>query len=173
MAEGSPAPLASPGQLVGTWLLEAYVDVGDDGRTAPGPLGDRPRGLLIYGADHHMSVTMMRAAPSRVPDGPSEAAGPAAGPPGAVEAGLVGGVMSGFMGYAGTWRLTGEGVVHEVTVASHPYLVGRAQVRQLSLGDGVLTLTGVAPAEAAWPGRRMLTWRRAGPDDRRTSRAEL
>ncbi|WP_433658371.1 lipocalin-like domain-containing protein [Nocardia sp. CA-128927] len=46
--------------LVGTWELVAYLDTDEQGVISEGPLGDSPRGLLIYGVDGHMSVSMMR-----------------------------------------------------------------------------------------------------------------
>ncbi|MEV6563898.1 lipocalin-like domain-containing protein [Streptomyces kronopolitis] len=94
MANGS----ISPGELVGSWRLESYVDVHEDGSTSEGPLGPAPAGLLIYSADGHVSVSMMRTT-----DGPSRGRAPAIS----------------FMGYAGTWQLSGRQAVHEVSVSSH------------------------------------------------------
>lgn len=135
-----PKSIMSPGELVGTWQLESYVGVDDDGRTSEGPLGSTPQGLLIYGADRHMSVSMMRTdhEPSR-DDSP----------------------VTHFMGYAGTWRLAEQQVVHEVTVSSHSHLVGTRQVRDLVLDGDLLTLSGTALVSAGPPQRRVLTWRRA------------
>lgn len=130
----------SPGELVGTWQLESYRRVDDDGRTSEGPLGSAPRGLLIYGADYHMSVSMMRTdhEPS-CDDSP----------------------VTRFMGYAGTWWLAGQQIIHEVAVSSHSHLVGTRQVRDLVLNGDLLTLSGTALVSAGPLQRRVLTWRRA------------
>uniref|UniRef100_UPI002455E220 lipocalin-like domain-containing protein n=1 Tax=Nocardia abscessus TaxID=120957 RepID=UPI002455E220 len=80
--------------LVGTWELVSYYDIDEQDTTSRGPLGDSPRGLLIYGAHGYMSVSMMRT------DG-----APGANP---------------FMGYAGTWRRSGTEVVHAISVCSNP-----------------------------------------------------
>ena len=139
----SPEAPESPDELVGSWRLEAYLSVGENGGVSEGPLGPHPEGLLIYSPDGHMSVSMMRADHE-----PSRGGSP----------------VTRFMGYAGTWRLDGQRVVHEVTVSSHSYMVGTRQVRDLSLDDGLLTLSGSARAAGGPPERRVLTWRRAGAD---------
>ncbi|MEO3756415.1 lipocalin-like domain-containing protein [Streptomyces sp. B6B3] len=135
----------TPGDLVGTWRLESYLTVGPDGATAEGPLGPAPAGLLLYGADHRMSVSMMRT------DDAEPGAEPRAG--------------TRFMGYAGGWRLAGRQVVHTVAVSSHSYLLGTRQVRDCVLDDEVLTLTGSART-ADGVRRGVLTWRRADGEPR-------
>ncbi|WP_369355998.1 lipocalin-like domain-containing protein [Streptomyces sp. cg2] len=133
-------PAVSPEELVGAWELMSYVTVGESGALGEGPLGPDPRGLLLYSADGRVAVSMMRGDPP-----PAGREGPA----------------PRFMGYAGTWRLTGKRVVHEVAVSSHGYLVGTRQVRQLTLDGPVLTLTGSAGAAGGPPQQRVLIWRRA------------
>lgn len=120
------------GALLGGWGLVSYVGVDETGRTVEGPLGPHPRGLLIYAADGSMSVSMM--------------AGDPAG--------------TGFMGYAGTWHLDGRQIVHRVSVASHTYLLGTDQTRDLGWDGADLVLSGAAPPAAAGPRQRVLTWRR-------------
>ena len=122
--------------LVGTWELLSYFDIDEHDATSTGPLGDAPRGLLIYGAHGYMSVSMMRtgAATSTPP----------------------------FMGYAGTWRRRGTEIVHAITVCSNPAWADTEQVRQMSLNGDVLTLIGAAQVDGRMQ-RRVLTWRRSCP----------
>lgn len=130
----------SPDDVVGVWRLVAYFELDETGATSEGPLGPTPEGLLIYGADGHVAVSMMRA-----PDGP----GPSwADVPDGGET---------FMGYAGRWRLDGDKVVHDVQVSAHPRQVGTEQVRDVVLLDDELVLYGTRLDGA---GRRMLRWRR-------------
>ncbi|MGQ4614387.1 lipocalin-like domain-containing protein [Nocardia sp. R7R-8] len=124
--------------LVGTWELLSYYDIDEQGITSRGPLGDAPRGLLIYDAHGSMSVSMMRT------DG-------AAG-------------VTPFMGYAGTWRRTGAEVVHAISVCSNPAMARTEQVRQMSLNGDVLTLIGAAQVGGRTQ-RRVLTWRRSRPPE--------
>jgi hypothetical protein len=121
-------------RIVGTWRLDSYHDV-QEGTEIEGPLGAAPEGLLLYGPDGHMAVSMMGT-----------------------------GARSGaFMGYAGTWRHAGDRLVHRVAVSSHGYLVGTAQEREVALEGDRLVLAGTTPPGA--PGastRRLLRWQRVG-----------
>jgi hypothetical protein len=122
--------------LVGQWRLVSYVDVDDAGGSSEGPLGPAPRGLLHYGGDGSMSVSMMRTDPV---------------PSGAVA----------FMGYAGGWRLAGAQVVHAIEVCSNPAWADTEQVRDLTFDGELLVLVGAAVVNGK-PQSRRLTWRRAG-----------
>lgn len=134
----------SSDQLLGAWRLASFCDLDAEGNATVGPLGHTPRGLLIYLADGHMSVSMMRADESAPP---GSAAGSA--PP------------ETFMGYAGTWELTGDQVVHRVEVSAHPHIVGTEQVRDVQLLGDRLTLHGTALIDGR-PQRRALRWERVG-----------
>ncbi|MEU6131746.1 lipocalin-like domain-containing protein [Saccharopolyspora sp. NPDC047091] len=129
-----------PRDLIGTWSLESFHVVGSDGAPVDGPLGPEPRGLLIYGADRHVSVSMMSTAEPVAAQGDPR---------------------TRFMGYAGTWRLAGLQVHHRIEVSSHRYLIGSTQVRELSFAGELLVLSGSA-ADAGGPaGRGVLRWRPA------------
>lgn len=124
--------------FVGTWQLVSYFDIDDSDTRSEGPLGEAPRGLLMYEPHGHMSVSMMRT-------------------DGAIGA-------NPFMGYAGTWRQSGMEMVHAITVCSNPAWADTEQVRQCTLaGDTHLDRRGAggwpAPAPsadlAAGPARRL------------------
>ncbi|MEV6555246.1 lipocalin-like domain-containing protein [Nocardia sp. NPDC051756] len=117
--------------LVGTWELASYLDTDEQGVISEGPLGDAPRGLLIYGVDEHMSVSMMRT----------------------------GDADPRYKGYAGTWRITDGKMVHGITVCTNPEWAGTEQVREMSLAGDALTLTGIVHVGGRTL-RRALTWRR-------------
>lgn len=119
--------------LIGTWELRSYYDIDDNDAKSEGPLGVSPRGLLIYESCGHMSVSMMRT---------DDAAAAVL-----------------FMGYAGTWRLRGDEVVHAISVCSNPAWAGTEQVRQLKLSGEELTLIGAAQVDGRTQ-RRILAWRR-------------
>jgi hypothetical protein len=123
------------GELIGAWTLESYREYDGDGALGEGPLGPDPTGLLIYAAQGAMSVSMMRSD----------------------------GVEPTFRGYAGTWRLTDDSVIHSVTVSSHAYLLDTDQIRRCSLVGDVLTLSGAATVEGRVR-RGLLTWRRVRPE---------
>ncbi|MER6343673.1 lipocalin-like domain-containing protein [Streptomyces sp. NPDC001595] len=121
-------------QPVGVWELVGYHEVGADGSEAPGPLGTEPRGMLVYTADGHMTVSMMRG-------------------PGDASAGET------FMGYAGRWFLEGDRMTHRVAVSAHPHLVGTDQLREVRLDGQDLLLSGTALIGGR-PRNRRLRWRR-------------
>ncbi|MFC5058125.1 lipocalin-like domain-containing protein [Saccharothrix xinjiangensis] len=123
--------------LVGTWRLVAFHDLDDRGDRSTGPLGAEPRGLLVYTADGHVSVNMMR--------------GDGADPGG-----------TRYMGYAGGWRVDGDRVLHSVGITPNPAWVDTEQVRDAVLDGDRLTLVGVALVDGR-PRRRLLEWARVGP----------
>lgn len=140
-----PATPVPVGRLAGVWHLVSYFDLDDEGRRSPGPLGAAPAGVLVYTADGHMSVSMMRT--DRRP----------AGPPSGVA-----GRDETFMGYAGSWRLVGDEIRHTVLVSAHPHLVGTELVREAALEGDLLVLHGTSLISGRAQ-RRVLTWRRAAP----------
>jgi hypothetical protein len=136
----------SADDLIGVWRLVEYFELDDTGATSEGPLGPDPQGLLMYGRDGHVAVSMMRTPHGPGPGWPDVPDG-----------------QETFMGYAGRWRLEGDGkVVHQVQVSAHPRQVGTEQVRDVVLDGDHLTLYGT---RLTGDGRRMLRWRRVGPDE--------
>ncbi|WP_328491415.1 lipocalin-like domain-containing protein [Streptomyces sp. NBC_00414] len=130
-------------ELVGVWRLASFHDVDEDGNRREGPLGPEPEGLLFYSVEGHVSVHMMRTGPSAPGGGPGER------PP------------QNYMSYSGTWRRSGDQVVHTLTLAPEPGWIGTDQVRDLSLDGATLTLHGdslIGPRQ-----RRVLVWRRVSP----------
>lgn len=135
------------GSLVGAWRLVSYVGVDENGAVLEEPLGPSPTGLLIYTADGHMSAQLMRT--QRV-----AFAGPTARDGTITEKASV---VDDYVGYAGTWQLKGDTVLHRVTVCSFPNWVGGTQIRTPSLQHDQLKLS-LRPASS--PARRELRWQR-------------
>ncbi|QQM43706.1 lipocalin-like domain-containing protein [Streptomyces liliifuscus] len=129
----------TPEEVVGVWRLASYTEVGEDGGTVAGPLGEAPAGLLIYTADGHVAVSMMKTGEA-----------PA---------------LETYMGYSGQWRLAGDRMTHRVQVSAHPRMAGTEQIRRVTLDGETLSLRGTAvtPVGGRAP-ERVLTWRRARPD---------
>lgn len=137
-------PGSGGGSPVGAWRLRSYTTLTEaeaeanaDGR-AEGPLGPRPVGRLVYTADGHVSVSMMRT--GEPPPAPA---------PG----------VETFMGYAGTWRISGSRILHRVAVSAHPHQVDTELVREFQLAGDILTLRGTAVVNGC-PVRRELVWER-------------
>jgi hypothetical protein len=140
--------------VVGTWRL-----VSSDGRSSAGdvsrPYGDSPVGFLIYGADGYMSATIMR------PGRPHFATGDRARGT-AEELRLA---SEGFLAYCGSYEIDeARGIiVHHVTAADFPNIVGTDLIRRFTLENGTLTLETqpVVRAGKTWIFR--LVWVPAGP----------
>lgn len=118
--------------IVGVWQLRSFHDVDDVGQTVEGPLGPNPMGMLIYTADGHVSVSMMRTSLGPAPT---------------------------FMGYAGRWHLVGDRVAHRIQVSSRPDWVDVEQTRDAELEGDYLTVRATRQVEGR-PQQRMLVWHR-------------
>ncbi len=139
-----------PQRLVGAWQLERWEIAYEDG-TASLPFGPDAEGLLLYTADGWMSASIMTAGRARL-----SRANPRAAP--AAERATA---FDGYFSYCGRWRIVGQGVQHDVSIALNPGMVGTPQVRAVLLRDRTLTLS----AEEAGPGGirvHRLRWRRPG-----------
>ena len=143
-----------PTSVVGTWRL-----VSSEGRSSAGdvsrPYGDGPVGLLLYGPDGYMSATLMR------PDRPPFASGDRLrGTPEEVRL-----ASEGFLAYCGTYDLDASKglIVHHVTAADFPNIVGTDLVRRFTMENGhlVLETQPVLRAGKTWVFR--LTWAPAPP----------
>lgn len=105
--------------LVGTWKLVKWTaDI--DGRAVT-PFGGKTTGLITYTDEGRMWGTLMRVDRSRV-DGETLAAAPAAQRAKAA---------TGYLNYAGTYRVEGSKVIHSVEVSLFPNWIGSEQVREI------------------------------------------
>jgi hypothetical protein len=147
----SDASLAAA--LVGAWrLLSWTIEYPATGRVTR-PFGSAPEGLLLYSADGHMSAVMQRPGRSRL----------SRADPHAVSDAEKAAAFAGYLHYAGTWHVADGRVVHDVSLAMNPNLVGTRQVRSISLADDALELGAEEVLEAPGQSRRhRIAWRRAG-----------
>jgi len=142
----------TPNPLLGTWHLERWSITYADGRPPTFPFGEDVQGLLVYTHDGTMSGIIARA--GRRPMS-SESAKTA--PPAEQLA-----AFQSYFSYAGRYAIEGDDVVHHVTQALFPNLVGTDQRRRMRFFDGdALELT----AEDHVPGSSIvrthrLQWRR-------------
>ncbi|MGW7824531.1 lipocalin-like domain-containing protein [Streptomyces puniciscabiei] len=133
--------------LVGAWALSS-VTVGDPyagGSTGSlTPLGVRPHGMLLYGADGWMSALL--------------ASGDDAGPAARTAHPTVVPVLSGAaVAYAGRWERSGDQVRHHVRASHYAPWIGRTLTRSAALdGDRLVLL-----AETSKGQRLRLQWYRA------------
>jgi len=137
--------------LIGTWHLETWISLVDDGTEAL-PMGASPEGLLAYAPDGTMVTVFGRAERDRfgtddltggTTDERSEA-------------------FSSFIAYGGRYALDGSTIIHTVEVSLFPNWVGTTQRRHWALDDGGERLTLVSPpiTVGGLTRTQRLVWRR-------------
>ena len=145
--------------LVGAWALDAFTIRFDDGRPALEPFGPDASGLLTYTPDGWMSAVLARG--DRPPLGVSRLEASARADEAARAA-----AFDSYLSYAGRWRLEVDAqgdahVVHEVTLALVPELVGQDNRRAARLlDDGRLELSYHITPRSGVTRRYVLIWRR-------------
>jgi hypothetical protein len=135
-------PLATA--LIGTWRLERWELVYDDGRPPECPLGADAEGFLIYTADGHVSATLARRSRPRLAD----------------DDGAKARAYEAYFGYAGRYEVRDGAVVHHIAIAPDPALTGATTLRNAVLDGDRLTLSGPDFA-AGSPRSHRILWRRA------------
>jgi hypothetical protein len=115
--------------LVGTWLLVDFARL-VDGEVVSHPMGESPRGQLSYQVDGRMSAVLMARERTWDPgevflETSDESRGRAA---------------LGFVGYAGTYEVSGDRVIHHVEFSLYPDHVGTDLVRLSSRRGEALVL---------------------------------
>jgi Lipocalin-like domain len=125
-------PDLSADDLLGTWRLRSWRNVGGDGSVVH-PLGEEPVGYIFYNPDGYMSVEIMAA--ERTPYSVADAFG------GTVEERSE--AISTYLSYSGPFEVLSDrgAVIHHIEVCSYPNWVGNAQVRFARLEGDQLTLS--------------------------------
>ena len=134
--------------LVGGWLCTRWTIRYEDGRITE-PFGDKPEGFILYTSEGCMSATIMAAGrrvfASRNPRAASREERAEA--------------FDSYFSYAGYWRLRGNQVEHQVTVALNPGIIGTRQLREARLSKTRLTLAAEENTATGWR-RHEIVWRR-------------
>jgi hypothetical protein len=139
--------------LVGTWRLVRWTaDI--DGRPVT-PFGGETTGLITYTDDGRMWGTLMRVDRPHV-EGDTLAAAPQAQRARAA---------TGYLNYAGTYRVEGSTVIHSVEVSLFPNWIGSDQVREIKWvpndkGGQDLVLSAQRTSSRGGAVTNRLVWRR-------------
>lgn len=140
----------SAAQLIGGWTLKSWRIEYSDGRITH-PFGENAQGQIIYSSDGEMSATVM--AEQRPSMGAQNVRT-------ASEAEQAHGFRSYFH-YAGHWRLEGDVVSHQVTLALNPNFIGTEQRRNAKLlNQDNLTLSADEPLAAGGSRKHVLEWQK-------------
>lgn len=139
--------------LLGSWQLVSWEMRRADHEQVSHPYGEKPHGLLMYSADGWMSAAIGRAEREPLPEGVS---------PRQMDAQLLARAFQSFFHYAGRFRVEGDTVVHAVTQALLPNMVGTEQRRLMRFEGADLVLQGEETLPGGQVRTHRLRWRRAG-----------
>jgi hypothetical protein len=142
-------------RLIGAWKLVSYVEKPVDGSAPFLPMGEKPKGIIVYTPDGYMSAQLMR--PDRRPfasgdwfDGTAEEYREEA---------------SGYIAYSGPFHVDEQKqtLAHTMFVSLFPNWTGQTQPRVVKIDGDRLFLSTESPIESG--GKivmSQLEWRRAG-----------
>ncbi|HRK18302.1 MAG TPA: lipocalin-like domain-containing protein [Hyphomicrobiaceae bacterium] len=133
--------------LVGTWRLESWALVYEDGREPEYPLGRDANGFILYTADGHVSAILTRDGRRPLVSGSATEKAEA---------------YDGSFAYAGRFQVRDGAVFHAIEVSTNPALVGFTSTRKISLDGDRLTLSGPDFVPNV-PRYQRIIWRRSGP----------
>lgn len=142
--------MTAPSDLIGRWNIISWLQLYDDGRRQA-PLGEHLEGFIRYLPDGDMVCMVVRADQAPFETGGQWNAS-------AEERAAA---YSSMLSYAGTYRIDGDVVTHDVALSLFPGWKGGAQKRHVRLeGD---TLYIEAHLEQGTPEARtaQLKWQRA------------
>ena len=125
------AGVSAPG-LVGTWRVVTVERTTENGDVVE-PFGSDPDGILIYGADG-MTTAVVGASGRPLLDLDLIEARVTAPDADLAEA------FRTASGFAGSYEITGDVVVHRILVSTVPNWVGTEQVRPFAIDGDLLTL---------------------------------
>ena len=143
-------------QLIGAWKLVSYVEQPVDGSAGFHPLGEQPKGIIMYTPDGYMSAQLSK------PDRPNFASGDwfAGTPEDYIQE------ASSYIAYSGPFHVdeANKTLTHSMFVSLFPNWTGQSQPRAVRIEGDVLHLGSVSPIQSS--GKEVmsrLTWRRAEP----------
>ncbi len=122
-------------EVIGSWALERF-DIEEPSKNVR-PWGKNTKGLLIYTADGHMSVSINRDVENKSGQEAKD-------------------IFDSILFYSGTYAPESEIIRHRVTNASNPSRIGKEMIRYATLDGDRLTLK--SPVEAF--GQATVVWRR-------------
>ncbi len=139
--------MESDNVLVGTWKLVSFELCLQDG-TAQYPWGKEVVGQVMYGADGYMAGSFMRK--DRIPFAALD-----------VMAGTsqeFAAAMKSYVGYAGTYSLHDNRVIHHVAVSLFPNWTGTDIERYFEINGNQLTLSTPPLVVGGILGSAVLVW---------------
>ena len=139
-----------PNAFIGAWhLVDWRIEYPDGSITRP--FGEGAHGYIVYTANGIMTASIAKAERARFGQANARRASDA----------QKAAAFDGYFHYAGPWRLEGEDVVHAVTLALNPDMMGTEQRRHAAFdGAGGLVLSAFETIKTGEQRHHILAWRR-------------
>lgn len=141
-------------QLIGAWKLVSYVEIPTDGSAPVHPMGEEPKGIIMYTPDGYMSAQLER------PGRPNFVSGDWF--KGTTEE--VKEEASGYIAYCGPFHTDEETrqLTHSMFVSLFPNWIGQTQPRVVKIEGDMLHLSTASPIRSGGKETNsFLTWKRA------------
>jgi Lipocalin-like domain len=124
--------------ILGSWELVTFVARDAGSGDIRHPLGERPRGLILYTEDGFMSAQLAPQSDAQTD-------------------------ITDYIAYSGPFHVDEQASIvrHDMRMATMPELLLRPQLRQVRLEPGLLTLSATSTAEDGTTTHSTLTWQRA------------
>ncbi len=124
-------------ELVGTWQLLSYIEVPIKGADSIFPMGQSPKGLLMYGADGFMSVQISSSERSQYASDDRYLANEKE----------IQEQVKGFIAFAGSYKIDNNNAIvqYSITTSSFPNWEGQFQERKIDFEGDILYLKSVEP----------------------------
>jgi len=140
-------------ELVGTWQLLSYIEVPINGTDSKFPMGQSPKGLLMYGADGYMSVQISNSERSNFSSDDRYLANELE----------IRSQVKGFISLAGSYKIDNINatVQYSIITSSFPNWEGQFQERKIDFEGDILYLKSVKPILSdGIEVNSYMTWRR-------------
>jgi len=142
-------------QLIGAWKLVSYVEKPTDGSEPFHPMGEAPKGIIMYTPDGYMSAQLER------PGRPNFASGDwFKGSPEEIKQ-----EASGYIAYTGPFHTDEEKqhLTHSMFISLFPNWIGQTQPRVVKIVGDTLHVSTEKPIRSGGKETMSyLTWKRAG-----------
>ncbi|WP_156306835.1 lipocalin-like domain-containing protein [Sphingobacterium endophyticum] len=145
-------------ELVGTWQLLSYIEVPINGTDSKFPMGQNPKGLLIYGADGYMSVQISNSERGNFSSDDRYLA----------KEEELKSQVKGFIALAGTYKIDNMNAIvqYAITTSSFPNWEGQIQERKIDFEGDILYLKSVDPILSdGIKVNSYMTWRRVEKEE--------
>ena len=148
-------------QFVGVWSLESFTERLEAAEISSAPLGENPKGLLIYTADGFVSAQLMRANRDLLQLDPWEPTTSAA----ALH------MADDYIAYCGRYEINEDKteVIHLPLVALLPNLIHEEQHRSFRFKDQKLILVTMRKRRSGDVAESTLQWNRCSVEPRATA----